>query len=314
MTTRHPCGYPWQSDVGPAEQVAGGEGGAVYAAENRTTQELWVIVDESSMADMLPADERQELVRLTRYSARRDRRQWVMDVTAIRERLQCLSGGEGDRWAVDEILVELVDQTAVDLQARARAEGLTHVNERDHLQPACAQAAARLAASREPETAVSTQFGLKLDAWPRLGNVDVTLHRPGRQPVMIELKAGRGNDAAVQCVWDAPKLAFALFEGRADAGYLLAAAPVKDWQRPARGTEFFRDLDHDSRVLGLLYDDHWRWWRENEHGMGPSSLPARFRTRPLHTAALTVASTAWELRLAAVHDVSAELIAWPSPR
>lgn len=141
----------------------------------------------------------------------------------------------------DDRLAVLARETAAELERRAAHEGLSRVNERDHLQPACASAARALAAAWTPPAEVSTGFRFRSDLWPRLGGVDVTLLPVGKKPVAIEFKCGSGRDALGPCAWDALKLAFALQLGEISAGYLLAVTPTSDWAlrfRPIKDRSF----------------------------------------------------------------------------
>jgi hypothetical protein len=312
-TTRHPHDYRWRDRFPDAAPVVRGEGGALYAAVDGDGKSLWLIKDEGTMADLLPSEDLGSLVSLTRYSARRERGRWVSDAVASRQRFAALRPDRAARrrpTELDGLLSALVDQTARDVAALAVAKGLRKVNERDHLQPRCAATARTLAKSWSPEPAVSTQLEVEFRAWPRLGNVDVALTWPGRLPVLLELKCGDGSNAAGECVWDAAKLAFALQCDRTSDAYLLAGAPVSDWQRPIRGAEFFETGQHDIALLRVLYSDWWRYW-EGRDDPQPTELPRSFRTESVHAARFALDGNDWELRLAAVLTDDAMRVPWP---
>jgi hypothetical protein len=208
-TTRHPHDHGWRERFPQAARVVAGEGGGVYAAEGADGTSLWLIKDESSMADFMPEEDRGSLVSLTRYSARRERGRWVADAVALRRRFARPAPEPRPQNAatLDGMVVDVVDRTAAAVQRLALRDGLTSVNERDHLQPCCADVARTLARSLDPTPAVSTQLRVEFAAWPRLGSADVALQWPEQLPALIELKCGAGPNAAGQVVWDAAKLA-----------------------------------------------------------------------------------------------------------
>lgn len=313
-TTRHPHNYRWRERFPTAARVFAGEGGGVYAAEDADDKSLWLIKDEGTLADFLPEEDWGGLVSLTRYSSRH-RARWVAEIVEMRQRAARHTPEgvpEGTGGAHDDLVAALVDDTAAYAEALAYWQGLGAVNERDHLQPCCAGATRALARTCSPRPAASTQLKVEFAAWPGLGAVDVALQWPEQLPVLLELKCGKGLDAAGECVWDAAKLAFTLQCDKASDAYLLAGAPVTDWERPIpiRGTEFFDAGSHDIALLRVLYGDWWRTWEKRKDPQ-PSELPRRFRTEPVHRARLEVAAVAWELRLAAVVAEDHERVPWP---
>jgi hypothetical protein len=285
----------------------------VHAAEGADGKSLWVIKDEGALADFLPEEDRGGLVSLTRYSTR-ERARWVAELVELR-RSHVASREEATSrtWPgpLDDMLVDLVDDTARRIELLARDRGiLTVVNERDHLQPCCAEAARALAPGWSLPATVSTQMEVEFTAWPRLGNVDVALSWPGQLPVLVELKCGSGVNALGECVWDAAKLAFAMQSASGSAMFLLAGAPVAAWQHPVRGTEFFADGPHEAALLRVLYGDWWREW-EKRGDPQPSELPRRWWTEHVHTAPFTIKATPWQLRLAQVFSSGDDRLPWP---
>lgn len=125
-----------------------------------------------------------------------------------------------------------------------------------------------------------------------------------------ELKCGKDLNALGPCVWDAAKLAFALQCRKGAAAYLLAAAPRDEWERPARGSEFFADHAHDMGLLRVLYGDWWRQW-EACGDPQPSELPACFATTQVHSADFKVGGTDWRLRLGQVVVADERRLKWP---
>lgn len=310
VTERHASGYDWRSRFPEAALVVAMEGGAVYAAEDRANSAYWLISDESSMADFLMPDDANELVTLTRYGAR-SRREWVQDAVAIR-RLRHLSPADvtGKSWPGpnDADLIRLIDDIADRIERQAEAEELLSVNEQRHLQPRTVDAARALGTSDGPS--LRTQAPVDFDVWPRLGNIDVVLAWRDNAPVLMELKCGSGIDAIGECAWDAAKLALCLQREAGGAAFLLAGAPVADWQKPIRGTEFFSHGPHEAALVRVLYADWFRQF-EGRDDPQPSALPRSWWTEHVHSAGFQVGGINWELRLAQVFVSGKELTPWP---
>jgi len=211
---------------------------------------------------------------------------------------------------LDECLTELATETAAELERRCARDGLSYVNERDHLQPSCASAARAIAGSWRPPAEVSTGFRFRSDLWPRLGGVDVALIFAGQKPVAVELKCGSGRNALGPCAWDALKLAFALQIGEASAAYLLAGTTTSDWAGGHRGTELFETAAVDTLILRGRFIEWWRQW-ERLGDPTPIKVPRRFTTRTIGIVPFEVGPLAWELRVAAVSVDSTDQIVWP---
>lgn len=81
----HPAGYRWTDAMAQVDVLDRFEGGAIYAA--MSTEALWVVVDEGTLADFLPVDDptRGELIRLERYE---DRKEWEAAVAARKQAAQ----------------------------------------------------------------------------------------------------------------------------------------------------------------------------------------------------------------------------------
>jgi hypothetical protein len=91
---------------------------------------------------------------------------------------------------IDNRLAEVVSLTTERLSELAALNGLLYVNERDHLQKCCADAALTLAAGWNPPPQVSTTQHLSSETWPDLGSIDIALTFSHHQPVAVELKCG----------------------------------------------------------------------------------------------------------------------------
>lgn len=309
-----PSDYPWRERFPDAALVLVREGGAVYAAEDSAGQALWIIRDESTLAEFLPASERESLISLNRYPTRA-RAQWVTDVIEMRRQAgRSPEDANAQTWPgrFDAMLIELLDETARRVERHAAKAQKKRINERDDLHPCCLAVARTRAPRWTSPATVSSQLAIEFEAWPRLGNVDLALSWPGKRPVLLELKCGNGIDALGECVWDAAKLAFAMQCDKGSAMFLLAGAPVADWERPVRGAEFFADGPHDAALLRVLYGDWWREW-EKRGDPQPAELPQSWWTEHVHTSSLAVNHIEWQLRLVRVFPYGGR-IAWPRLR
>lgn len=210
----------------------------------------------------------------------------------------------------DTFLTELAIKTAAELGRRAAHDGLSRVNERDHLQPCCASVAESIAQSWMPPPRVSTGFRFSSPSWPRVGRVDVALLLPNDKPVAVELKCGTGPDALGPCAWDALKLAFAIQTGEISAGYLVAATTASDWTGRPRGAELFDTAAVDTLLLRERFIDWWKQW-ERLGDPTPSRVPRQFMTRMVCRVPFEIDGVPWEVRVAAL-TADAGQIVWHS--
>jgi hypothetical protein len=300
VVERFPAGEPWRIKFPDAVQVAAAEGGAVYAAE--ADGAWWLISDESTMAEFLSEEDRMGVVAVTRFTRRAP---WVAAATQRRRSLTRLARAAA--WPDEPLLAAAAAQAAQILASRQDLAARGAANERDHLQPVVTEA---LRGAARAGATVSTQRVAALPSWPRLGHFDLAVESPAGIAV-VELKCGRGTDAAGACIWDSAKLAVAIQERAIDAGFLLAGAPVADWQRPIRGAELFEDDVHDAELTRLLHRDWWAHW-ESRGDPWPTHVPATIRTRPVARASFSLGEVAWELRLAEVRPVDDRRVPWPS--
>ena len=181
----------------------------------------------------------------------------------------------------NQILGSAIDEIAERLDGRRR------LNERDHLQPVAGEVL-RAAVKRTPGSLrFSTQRGLDLPEWPRLGAVDLAFEDDYQLPIAVELKAGLTQDALGPCAWDALKLAHAVRRGRVSRAYLLAATSAAMWERPARGAELLGSGRLDASELRERFLDWWRYW-EADGFRPPAEVPAALTipTRSLQTSSL----------------------------
>lgn len=211
--------------------------------------------------------------------------------------------------ASDSWVTQLAARTAEEISARSVRDGLSRVNERDHLQPSCALAARALAETWKPAPVVSTAVPLTCPAWPRVGRFDIAFIVGDQRPVVVELKCGTGRDAIAACAWDVLKVAFALQAGVISAGYLLAATTSAEWARRTRGSELFDTGSIDARVLREHYVDRWTFW-ERDGYPAATIVPASLATRAVCQTPVRIGAELWELRVASVEVDTAERIGW----
>jgi len=214
----------------------------------------------------------------------------------------------------DHLVGRVADETAGELELFCAVNQLSHANERDHLGKCCRIATARVAGALEqPPMLDPFAFG-DPHGWVGLGLVDVVLRWADRPPTFLELKCGAGKRALKPCVWDAVKLSTAVLGGNACSGYLLAGAPMSDWQARVPGADFFDSAEWQTlgpHVRERFLAD-WRFWESETTPHIPGRVAARFRTIALGTFPLTIATTPWELRLARVEPIDDAWVDWPS--
>jgi hypothetical protein len=214
----------------------------------------------------------------------------------------------------DQELRALAREVAAMLPRVYAEKGKRNLSEMHHLQPATNDVAARLAATwNPPATLVGKQFGPNL-GWVGLGHVDTVLHWPDGPQTFLELKCDWDLCA---CVWDAVKLAAGVLNGNADAGYMLAGAPARMWNKSTPGAELFasgRWETMGAEVRGRYRKWWWNWQEEvvdhrsNRHI--PGAVAAIFETVPLGTFPFVIGGASWELRLARVDPNGSEWSIW----
>jgi hypothetical protein len=121
-----------------------------------------------------------------------------------------------------------------------------------------------------------------LGGWPGVGSLDIEISSASG-PVWAELKWAKTADYLFNCLWDAAKLARAVRDGVASAGYLVAGAPVSEW---AKGSAYsilfdFSAYPGDSIVTSNpKFENCWRGWRKENTGTYPEQLAAPIFTWP----------------------------------
>lgn len=116
--------------------------------------------------------------------------------------------------------------------------------------------------------------------WPRVGRLDIEL-AGSRAPIWVELKWAKRADTLHNCLWDAAKLAQALREGKAQYGYLVAGAPVTEWQRANPPSRLFGVSNHQADSLVGDYPKWWPFWADENANTYPLELPSPVITVPV---------------------------------
>jgi hypothetical protein len=197
-------------------------------------------------------------------------------------------------------LRDVLQGAATLLEDQASQLGLQYVNERDHLAKCWRRALSIRTMETDLRTAHQGERRMRdIDEWRGVGDVDSLLARGDVERAFVELKCGRGRDAAAACAWDALKMALALRVGRASEAYLVAGARMSDWLTPIRGTEFLVDGSHAAHGIRRRFADWWRHWELSGDPL-PLRLPAALSTWHIDSATFPVAGTEWQLRLSRV--------------
>jgi hypothetical protein len=147
----------------------------------------------------------------------------------------------------------------------------------------------------------TTRQSAMLDQWPGVGSLDIAVD-VSSGPVWVELKWAKEADTLHNCTWDAAKLARAVRDRKASYGYLLAGAPVSEWDQELRCSGLFGVSTHleDSIVSG--YGEKWwpRFAKESQAAY-PRLLPCPIITVPVGRVVVrSPKGVDWQVRLARV--------------
>jgi len=100
-------------------------------------------------------------------------------------------------------------------------------------------------------------------------------------PVWAELKWAKRYGTLFNCLWDVAKLAAGLREGVAAEGFLVAGAPVAEWERNHPYKEFFRFSTHTGSSLFADHEKSWRGWYEENQDTYPKAIATPISTIPV---------------------------------
>jgi hypothetical protein len=199
-----------------------------------------------------------------------------------------------------------VIRTAGALQVLAYDIGAEHLREHDLQTELCRSLRMVLPGDSGPAT--RPQVSAKLPDWPRVGAFDLGAEVADVVGVAVELKLAKDAETISQNGWDALKLGLALACGRADAAYVIAAAPTDAFASwPLELPDVLGGLTWDTREA---LDRLRPWWVDQLEGGGawPRKLPARLRTHPVANAAIRTPDSEWRIAAAAVHIDGSDVI------
>ena len=121
-----------------------------------------------------------------------------------------------------------------------------------------------------------------LEGWPGVGSLDLEFASKDG-PVWAELKWAKSADYLFNCLWDTAKLARAVRNGVASAGYLVAGAPVSEWEKRVDYAEVFNFSGFDGASVTNLtprFAACWDGWRRKNRETYPEELPCPVCTWP----------------------------------
>lgn len=116
--------------------------------------------------------------------------------------------------------------------------------------------------------------------WPQVGKLDLELTAPN-PAAWVELKWAKTANTLHNCLWDAGKVAQAQRERAASHGYLLAGAPVRQWQSSRAPTSLFGVSCHEAESLVDDYPSWWQAWFTENQNTYPHKLPTPVVTMPV---------------------------------
>jgi len=149
--------------------------------------------------------------------------------------------------------------------------------------------------------------------WPQVGKLDLELTAPNPS-IWIELKWAKAANTLHNCLWDAGKVAQAQREQTARHGYLLAGAPVGQWQSRRAPASLFDVSCHQGRSLVDDYFSWWEAWFTESQKTYPHRLPTPIVTVPVGRVRCEPPSgEPWLIKLARV-EAPGDRVYTPAPR
>ena len=216
---------------------------------------------------------------------------------------------ETSHFEIEKLLREYLDHMPAVIVARAEAQDLGRINERDHLQPWSRD---WLRDNLPQESGIQLRTGAKLDFpehFPRVGGVDIVLGAPGALPAYLELKCGASHDALGDCAWDVMKLGVCISQGACSMGYLVAATLERGFDEGRVGTELLASGEWSATGIRA---DYASWFRayEKRGDPEPRLVPASGKTTLIGSTKFTIDEADWNIRVARVEVTDHENYAW----
>lgn len=142
-----------------------------------------------------------------------------------------------------------------------------------------------------------------LEGWPGVGDLDIQITSDDG-PVWAELKWAKGAGTLSNCLWDAAKLGCAVRDGVAATGYLVAGAPVSEWEKNVDYASLF-SFSGFSRDSIFSYNPRfakcWRDWCEENENTYPIEIATPICTWPEgQVVAPNSAGKPWAVRVSRV--------------
>jgi hypothetical protein len=174
----------------------------------------------------------------------------------------------------------------------------------------------------------SPEWRPAMERWPavgraRLGGFDLALRHEGAASysAVCELKWSKWGDkeALDELPWDCFKLAHAVdsLPGVSEA-FLVYAARLSAWKKPARFAEWFDGALVNPRNLLANHRSVWKWLLERGAKARPLALPEAIETSGVARQRFSNDGTPWEIRVASVRPAVGpwfELAeGWQAPR
>jgi hypothetical protein len=133
----------------------------------------------------------------------------------------------------------------------------------------------------------------------------------------LELKWCPSPNDIWMCLFDIAKTALAVSSNLADAGYVVAGAPLIEWRRNPQVSELFDDGEFIPSRVRDEYEKPWAFLLKGAKLARPGRLPSKITTRRVAAVAIHTAAGDWELRVARVVPEATEFTefdesGWPA--
>lgn len=142
-----------------------------------------------------------------------------------------------------------------------------------------------------------------LKGWPGVGDLDIQIASDDG-PVWAELKWAKSAGTLSNCLWDAAKLACAVRDGAAVAGYLVAGAPVSEWEKEVDYASLFNFSGFSGDSIFTFnsgFAKCWRDWCEENKNTYPVNIATPICTWPEgQVVARNSTGEPWAIRVARV--------------
>jgi hypothetical protein len=151
---------------------------------------------------------------------------------------------------------------------------------------------------------VKPEMKAELDDFPSVGAFDLAIESQGGGGpylAVFELKWCRGPNDVWMCLWDVAKTGLAAATGRANAGYVIAGAPVEEWERRPLVAPLFDGVEFRPARVNEEYEKPWAFLLTGAKKARPRRLPSKITTQPLGAVRVQAQESYWELRAVRVY-------------